>query len=57
MTDIVIEGRGGAQIFHPSGELVVPHTDRLIPGLVAFGWIVKPFSPDHLLAVVRKVLG
>jgi len=23
----------------------------------ATGWIVKPFSPDQLLAVIRKVLG
>ena len=23
----------------------------------ATGWIVKPFTPDQLLAVVRRVLG
>ncbi|MDH4275102.1 MAG: response regulator, partial [Gammaproteobacteria bacterium] len=23
----------------------------------ATGWIVKPFSPDQLLATIRKVLG
>lgn len=23
----------------------------------ATGWIVKPFSPDHLMAIVKRVLG
>jgi two-component system chemotaxis response regulator CheY len=34
-------------------------TDRKMDGKAAgaTGWIVKPFNPDQLLAVIRKVLG
>jgi len=34
-------------------------TDRKMEGKAAgaTGWIVKPFNPDQLIAVIRKVLG
>jgi len=34
-------------------------TDRKMEGKAAgaTGWIVKPFNPEQLIAVIRKVLG